>query len=180
MLLESGGVNCYKGLIFILGLILTSLGYTLKHQQSFNHIFTNIHQLTQHLFEDFNREPNSFGEKAYHEYQISGARGEAYLGLPSIHHALHMIGNKTLSDELLRITLQQLIRTTDDTVLLKRAGSFDRYMEIKKKVALLDVTQLDQVKTFTKEAIEENLSFGGAADLLVGTIFLHMVEHIYF
>lgn len=180
MLDETGGVNCYKGLIFILGLILTSLGYTLKHQQDFNHVFTNIHQLTQHLFDDFEQEPKSFGEKAFHEHRITGARGEAYLGLPSVHHALHVIGNKTLTDELLRIILQQIIRSTDDTVLLKRAGSFEAYTAIKKKVASLDVTQINQVKEFTREAIHQGLSFGGAADLLVATIFLHEIEQTYF
>lgn len=180
MFKATNGINCYKGLIFILGLVCTSLGYTLKHQQDFNHLFTNIHQLSQHLFDDFDQEPQSFGEKAYHEHRISGARGEAYLGLPSVHHALHAFGDKPMTDELLRLILQQLIRSTDDTVLLKRAGSFDNYMAIKKKVASLDVTKIDQVKAFTKEAIKQNLSFGGSADLLVATIFLHTIEHTYF
>ena len=180
MLIETHGVNCYKGLIFILGLVMTSLGYTMKHKQDFNHIFTNIHRLTQHLFDDFNSDPKTFGEKAYHEHQIKGARGEAYLGLPSVHHALQVIDYKPLTDENLRLTLQLLIRMTDDTVLLKRAGSFDAYVGIKKKVASLDVTQIDDVKAFTKEAIKQNLSFGGSADLLVATIFLHRIKQIYF
>ena len=89
-------------------------------------------------------------KKAYHEHQISGARGEAYLGLPSVHHAIHSMTNKSLDDTTLRQLLQQLIRSTDDTVLLKRAKSFENYMEVKKRVASLDVTDIEKVKSFTE------------------------------
>lgn len=180
MLDYTHGVNTYKGLIFILGLVTLSLGYTLKHKQDFNHIFQNIHYLSQNILSDFEKKPKTFGEKAYHEHQILGARGEAYLGLPSVHHALNLIGDKPLTDELLREVLQQLIRSTDDTVLLKRSGSFEKYMMIKKRVASIDVRNLDEVKTFTVYAIENHLSFGGAADLLIATIFLYEIKHTYF
>lgn len=180
MLQVTEGINCYKGVIFILGLVMLSLGYTIKHRQDFNHIFTNIHTLSQHLFEDFDHEPESFGEKAYHEHQISGARGEAYLGLPSVHHAIHSMTNKSLDDTTLRQLLQQLIRSTDDTVLLKRAKSFENYMEVKKRVASLDVTDIEKVKSFTERAIQEGLSFGGSADLLIATIFLYEIQKRYF
>lgn len=180
MLEFTEGVNCYKGLIFILGLVMASTGYTLSHIQDVSHIFTNIHHMTQNILDDFEKKPKTFGEKAYYEHQIMGARGEAYLGLPSVHHALNLMKDVPLSDTLLRQVLQQLIRTTDDTVLLKRAGSFEKYLKIKKQVAEIDVTQIEQVRTFTHWAIKENLSFGGSADLLIATLFIHDFAERYF
>lgn len=180
MLEHTQGVNCYKGLIFILGLVMVSTGYTLSKNQDVSHIFTNIHTMTQDILADFEKKPVTFGEKAYHEHQIMGARGEAYLGLPSVHHALNLMKDVPLNDTLLRKVLQQLIRTTDDTVLLKRAGSFDAYMAIKKEVSLIDVTDLAQVKHFTKGAIEKHLSFGGSADLLIATLFIYYFSQRYF
>lgn len=180
MLEYTKGINCYKGLIFILGVVLVSTGYTLSNQQDVGHIFTNIHTLTQNILDDFENNPKTFGEKAYHEHQIMGARGEAYLGLPSVHHALNLMKEMPLTDTLLRRVLQQLIRTTDDTVLLKRAGSFDAYMAIKKEVSMIDVTDLAQVKHFTEEAIEKHLSFGGSADLLIATLFIYHFSKRYF
>lgn len=180
MMQVTGGINTYKGLIFILGLVCLSLGYTMNHHQDFNHIFQNIHHLSQNILSDFEKKPKTFGEKAYREHQILGARGEAYLGLPSVHHALNLMSNATISDALLRRVLQQLIRTTDDTVLLKRAGSFENYMHIKKMVASIQVDNLEEVKSFTAYAIENHLSFGGAADLLIATIFLYEIKKRYY
>ncbi|HOI84782.1 MAG TPA: citrate lyase holo-[acyl-carrier protein] synthase [Acholeplasmataceae bacterium] len=174
------GINCYKGLIFILGLVMLSSGYVIKHKLDFNHIFLTIQLLAKPILEDFEKNPITFGEKAYHEHQIMGARGEASLGLPSVHHALRLIEGQEITDTRLREILQLLIRSTDDTVLLKRAGSFETYMEIKKKVASLDVTDIDEVKRFSQEAIDHRWSFGGSADLLIATLFIHELGIRYF
>jgi holo-ACP synthase CitX len=174
------GVNCYKGLIFILGLVMLSSGYILSHHHDFNHLFLTIQLLAKPLLDDFEKRPISFGEKAYHEHQIMGARGEAALGLPSVHHALRIMDQRPLTDDLLREILQLLIRSTDDTVLLKRAGSFEKYLAVKKKIALLDVHDLVAVRQFTQEAIDEKISFGGSADLLIATLFMHELQKHYF
>lgn len=174
------GVNCYKGLIFILGLVMLSSGYVMVHKQDFNHVFITIQLLAKPLLDDFEKRPVTFGEKAYHEHQIMGARGEAALGLPSVHHALRIMEGQAITDERMREVLQLLIRSTDDTVLLKRAGNFEKYMAIKKKVASLNVHQIDEVRRFTQEAIDENISFGGSADLLIATLFMHELEKRYF
>lgn len=176
----TGGINCYKGLIFILGLVMLSSGYVIRHKQDFNHVFLTIQLLAKPILDDFEKNPITFGEKAYHEHQIMGARGEAALGLPSVHHALRLIEDQEINDTRLREILQLLIRSTDDTVLLKRAGSFEQYMAIKKKVASLDVTNIDEVKRFSQEAIEHRWSFGGSADLLITTLFIHELEKRYF
>jgi triphosphoribosyl-dephospho-CoA synthetase len=159
---------------------MLSSGYILSHHHDFNHLFLTIQLLAKPLLDDFEKRPISFGEKAYHEHQIMGARGEAALGLPSVHHALRIMDQRPLTDDLLREILQLLIRSTDDTVLLKRAGSFEKYLAVKKKIALLDVHDLVAVRQFTQEAIDEKISFGGSADLLIATLFMHELQKHYF
>ncbi len=179
MLEETQGINCYKGLIFVLGWLMVSTGYALSHHQTIDHIFTNVHHMTHPLFDDFNKPPQTFGEHAYQTYQITGARGEAYLGFPSIHHALHILEHHPQNDATLRMVLKTLILATDDTVMLKRAGSLENYQKIKKMFIDLDPTDINQVKELTTYMINNKLSFGGAADLLIGTLFLHKIHHQY-
>ncbi len=177
MLVATNGVNCYKGLIFVLGLVMLSTGYILSHNQQFDLVFKNIQNMTKDLLREFDRDPITFGEQAYHTHQVKGARGEAYLGFPTIHLALVNLEYKeSLSDSSLRGLLKMIVLSTDDTVLLKRAGSLERYMMIKRKLAEVDTDNLDEVIEFTKYCIDENISFGGAADLLVSTIFLYLVK----
>ena len=177
MLRATNGVNCYKGLIFVLGLVMLSTGYIISHHQQFDLVFKNIQNMTKDLLREFDRDPITFGEQAYHTHQVKGARGEAYLGFPTIHLALVNLEYKeNLSDSSLRGLLKMIVLSTDDTVLLKRAGSLERYMMIKRKLAEVDTDQLDEVIEFTKYCIDENISFGGAADLLVSTIFLYLVK----
>ncbi len=180
MLKATDGINCYKGLIFILGLLLVSLGYTLKNKLPMTSLFKNIQDLSKSIYDDFKESPTTFGEIAYQNYHISGARGEAYLGMPSVQKAFELIKDEPITDQLLRKTLKQLILTTDDTVLLKRAGSIENYQMIKEKIKALDVENDEDVIAFTNEAIQLNLSFGGSADLLVTTLFLRNIAKNYF
>ncbi|MDO9628926.1 MAG: citrate lyase holo-[acyl-carrier protein] synthase [Acholeplasmataceae bacterium] len=177
MLKETGGINCYKGLIFVLGLVMLSTGYMISHHQQFDLIFKNVQNMTKDLLKEFDRDPITFGEQAFHTHQVKGARGEAYLGFPTIHLALVNLEYKdSLSDSALRGLLQMIILSTDDTVLLKRAGTLERYMMIKRKLSEVDTENLDEVIEFTKYCIKENISFGGSADLLVSTIFLFLIK----
>lgn len=179
MLNETDGINCYKGLIFVLGWLMVSMGYALRHHQTLEHFFTNVHHMTHPLFDDFDRPPTTFGEHAYQTYHITGARGEAYLGFPSIHHALHILEHHKFSDKTLRMVLKTLILATDDTVMLKRSGSLENYQKIKKMFVDLDPTDIEQVKNLTAYMIQERLSFGGAADLLIGTLVVHQIKQQY-
>jgi holo-ACP synthase / triphosphoribosyl-dephospho-CoA synthase len=182
MLQVTKGVNCYKGLIFVMGLTLLAAGYALARHQSFDKIFDNIRSMSFGLLGEFN-DMNlvTFGKEAYQEYKITGVRGEAYSGFPSIRSTLELIGEQDIADpKVLRNALKHLIINTQDTVLLKRAKSLSEYEKIKHMFASLDVSNISQVRQFTQYAIKRNLSFGGSADLLVATVFLNSLRHRYF
>jgi holo-ACP synthase / triphosphoribosyl-dephospho-CoA synthase len=180
MLKDTKQVNCYKGLIFSLGIILMALAFTIKNKQDFANLFDNIQIMTKNLDQEFDQDIDSYGLQAYQLYGIKGARGEAMSGYKSVQYVLNKASKEAFSDTHLRAILKDLIVRTEDTVLLKRAKTFQNYQRIKAEVNVLDVANLKAVKAFTKKAIENELSFGGAADLLVVTIFLHQVKHLYF
>ena len=181
MLKATNGINCYKGLIFMLGLTVISSGYALSHNQKFHEIFTNISVMTKDIFKEFDMKPKTFGMEAYRTHQIKGARGEAYLGLPSVQIALkELLHLSKLNDIALRVALKELILESEDTVLLKRAGSLKCYHEIKNILRSVDINDITDVRGFTQFSIQNHLSFGGSADLLVVSIYLYDIHQIFY
>ncbi|MBE0700285.1 MAG: citrate lyase holo-[acyl-carrier protein] synthase [Acholeplasmataceae bacterium] len=181
MLEKTGGINCYKGLIFILGLAILASGFALSHQQPFSMLFSNIKTMTKGLMKEFDQIADSFGLKAYQAFQIKGARGEAIRGLPSVVHALDIADHlEDLSAPNLRQLLKEIILISEDTVLLKRAKTLEAYGIIKKALKNIDARNINQARKFSDDAIMKGLSFGGSADLLVTTLFLHFLKKHFF
>ncbi len=172
------GVNAYKGLIYLLGLALLSFGYALKHQQEFIDIFENIKMMTKSIYEEFEQEPLTAGLSAYKEHKITGIRGEAYRGMPSVKSALELLTDE--NESTLRAVLKHLILVSEDTVFLKRAKSIENYHQIKEILKKTNISDPKHLETFNQLAIKENLSFGGSADLLIVTIFLKSIKSDYF
>lgn len=180
MLSTTRGINCYKGIIFIFSLLTLSLGYTIKHQKSFENLFNHMIEITKDLFNDFHTGNQTFGIKAYQEYGITGIRGEVKMGLPSVKMILSNYPDLHQANDLnLRKALRDLIIHSDDTVFLKRSGSIKRYHEIKEAFRNLDFDDPEKVKAFSDTMIKERLSFGGAADLLITSLFLSQIKYLF-
>lgn len=180
MLDATKGINCYKGLITVLGFACLSSGYALSHQKDFLNIFNNIKILSKDLLEDFDKSKDTFGVKAHQKYQIKGIRGELSNGLPSILQILEKYDYLSLDDPMtLRKALKDLILKTEDTVFLKRSGSLKTYENIKHELSLLNMDDITSIRSFTQKMINQHISFGGAADLLVTSIFLQNIKHLY-
>ena len=79
----------------------------------------------------------------------------------------------------LRKALKDLILKTEDTVFLKRSGSLKTYENIKHELSLLNMDDITSIRSFTQKMINQHISFGGAADLLVTSIFLQNIKHLY-
>ena len=179
MLIATNGINCYKGLIFVLGLSILASGYAIGHHESFDQIYTNISMMTKDIFEEFDQKPTSFGMEAYKNHQIKGVRGEVYLGLPSVQKSIHLL-DRGVSEDSLRSTLKNLILESEDTVLLKRAKSVENYYFIKQMIKKIDLNNSDELSSFTDYAISNHLSFGGSADLLIVSVFLNFLHESFF
>ena len=179
MFKQSLNVNTYKGLIFILGQTLGSLGYALKNKKDFNSIFTNLKEMGKDLINEL-KQPSfvTKGVIAYQKYGIEGARGEIKNGLLSVRNLL-AINDMETNDDLLN-ALVYLIINIDDTVFLNRAGSIERYQLFKKYFKELNINDGESINQLNKMCIENNLSFGGCADLLIVSIFLKMINNRLF
>ncbi|TVP84410.1 MAG: citrate lyase holo-[acyl-carrier protein] synthase [Acholeplasmataceae bacterium] len=175
MLTATAGVNCYKGLIFVLGLVLLATGVVIHRQEDMSMSFSHIKTMTKDILHEFDdHAETTSGIEAFEQYGIRGVRGEVHDGLPSVTKALSLLEPDTqLDDVMLRKLLQVLIVESEDTVLLKRAGSLREYQLIKDEIAALDMSDLTMVKHYTRSAVQRGLSFGGSADLLVATLFIH-------
>jgi len=169
-------VNCYKGLIFILGITLVACGHALKQKNEIDTVFGYVSHMTRDITSDYSKKMHTFGEIAYQKYQMKGARGEAISGLPSVKFGIHFLENHELSDTNLRVLLKEIALQIEDTVLLKRSRSMEFYHQVKLQLKKTDVTDSVSLKKFNQFCISNNLSFGGAADLLVTSLFLNQLK----
>lgn len=173
MFKATGGINAYKGLIFILGLAVSAIGYKLKHFS--DDLFDAISYISQDLVKDFEGEDKTFGMIAYKKYHILGARGEAINGL--IHLRGMLDTNKLDSNEDILKGLIYLIGCVDDTVLLKRCGNLEKYYQIKYRFKYLNFDYAE-INRLNEYCISKNYSFGGSADLLITGIVLKKLNEI--
>lgn len=164
------GINAYKGLIFDLGLIVASIGYKISHLNSDVNIFDNVKEMTEGITKELESGNDTFGKLAYQTYKIGGARLEAENGFPHVKEILNKDTDNLQS-------LIYLISNIDDTVLLKRCNSYQKYRDIKKKFTQLEINK-ESINRLTTKCIQENLSFGGAADLLIVMLFIKKINNI--
>ena len=169
------GVNCYKGLIYVLGITLIACGHTLRNLGCLEDVFKNIAIISKDVLHEFNLEGDSFGYQTFRKHNITGIRGEVNKGLPSLQLVLPIL-YESINYSSLHKALNELIIEAEDTVLLKRSGSIDKYYEVKNIVKKLDSTSVEDIKNFTTLAIENNWSFGGSADLLIVGIYLRFFK----
>lgn len=173
MLKVTNGINAYKGLIFNMGITVSAYGYTLSNNIEKKNIFDIIRIISSDVLKDFNLEDSTFGFQAYRKYNITGARGEVYLGIPTVRKALKYLDDYSEKSRLR--TLMYLISESEDTVLLKRSKTFKNYIDIKSRFKNSIYASEDEMVQLNNDCINQNLSFGGSADLLILTIFLSKI-----
>jgi holo-ACP synthase CitX len=173
MFKATNNINAYKGLIFNLGLMIAS--YSIKIS-----IYTNdyIYEISRLLAENILEEPkydsSSYGDKAYQKFNLLGVKGEALSGYKNIQKGFNYL--KEINAYNMFETLKYYIINVEDTSFLKRAGSFQFYKEVKILFSQLNTNNLIDIQKMTNFCIENNLSFGGSADLLAVTVFLKKVS----
>ena len=169
MLIACSNVNAYKGLIFNLGILLCALGLKLKSNTALS-IFEYVGILAKGITEELKEGLDTFGKVAYKKYGILGARGEAEACFKNLYDCMNIYN---LDNDLLD-ALIYLIINIEDTTLLKRCGSIEKYNFIKNEfIKSKDINYLNDL------CLKENLSFGGAADLLILACFLKDINDIF-
>ena len=187
----TNGINTHKGTIFSMGIIIAVLASYLKEVDKIDLkiLSKKIKSMCSPLLEELEN-TNSFstyGEKAFKNYHLTGARGLAISGydivlLDGIKKLIEF--TKILDFEISCILLLfYYISMLDDTNIVNRAN-FETLKEIQ---ILCKNLYEENSKYLSKEKIrnemsklndifiEKNISAGGSADLLILTIFIYLI-----
>ena len=185
------GINTHKGTIFSMGILLAVLGVHLKENKKIDLkiLSEKIKEMCKPLLNELEDADNisTYGEKAYKEYHLTGARGLAISGYEIVLlDGINKLKNfcKTLDFETACILLLfYYMSVLDDTNIVNRAS-----ITTLKEVQILSKELFEEnKKTLEKESIknsmsklndifiEKNISAGGSADLLILTIFIYLL-----
>ena len=185
------GINTHKGTIFSMGILLAVLGVHLKENKKIDLkiLSEKIKEMCKPLLNELEDADNisTYGEKAYKEYHLTGARGLAISGYEIVLlDGINKLKNfcKTLDFETACILLLfYYMSVLDDTNIVNRAS-----ITTLKEIQILSKELFEEnKKTLEKENIknsmsklndifiEKNISAGGSADLLILTIFIHLL-----
>lgn len=180
----TSGVNSQKGIIFLMGISLFSVGYVVQKTGAFNQqLFVETvrmicRQLVERETAEINSHPQTHGELCFQKYSVGGVRHEAEQGFPTVfQHGLPVLerekstGKKSLSQALLAI-----MAVLNDTNVLYRAGD-DVLNQLK---ALC----YDASNAFSEEKYQQIIDFclqhrispGGSADLLGISVFIYLLK----
>jgi holo-ACP synthase/triphosphoribosyl-dephospho-CoA synthase len=193
----TGGANTHRGLIFSLGLLCAAFGRLYRHDENpgLDRTLDLCRQMTAGLHEDFRQARKkaapglqeeralSHGEALYLRHGISGIRGEASRGFPTVRTiALPALGELLDAGHSLNdagaAALLRLIAHTEDTNIVHRSSP-EKLKEIQKNMAAFLETKpsmdalLKKAAELDGEFIRQHISPGGSADLLAVTLFLY-------
>jgi len=189
---QTNNVNTQKGLIFLLGLSVFATAFSLKDNDNFNpeYISEIIKNTTLNIVENelINNQNEFFsnGEKLFEKYGLkaAGARFQAQKGLPLVFEIIlpylrenmpeNYLENKIETDKILLTALLKIISKLDDTNVLHRNGII--IAEELKKFAKRVVDGKMSYNKFSEFCTENNISSGGAADILAVSLFFYFTE----
>ena len=188
----TNGVNTHKGTIFSMGILISVLSSYFKEADEIDlKVLSNkIKNMCSPLLNELENtnDFSTYGEKAFKNYHLTGARGLAISGydivlLDGINKLKEF--TKSLDFETSCILLLfYYISLLDDTNIVNRTN-FETLKEIQ---ILCKNLYEENVKSLSKEKIrnemsklndifiEKNISAGGSADLLILTIFIHFIK----
>lgn len=187
-------VNTHKGAIFSMGIFCAVAGYLHQHGQKKDsvHYFSDFsdtcRRICGHLMDDFKHisalSPRTNGEQLYLLHKITGIRGEAALGFPSVFRIGFPAYKKYCREGLSSLdagacTLLHLIAVAEDTNIISRS-SYETYLAIRQALAsYLRTASASEILSVLPEMdqifISRNISPGGCADMLALIYFLDLL-----
>lgn len=182
---QTCGVNTYKGLIYLLGILCASVSFVLKHQEPLEQVFERVHRLCAN---ELLRNVGSISKAHERGCFLLGARGETSLGFPTVRKALNFYeselekneeyGNAELN------TLLLLMSLTNDSNIAGRSGEDglerikNRASQVLSKGGLSSKEGTKDFKCLAEEVAQRRVSPGGSADLFICVNFLHRIKKI--
>lgn len=190
------GINTHKGAIFSMGITLAALGYLKKSEQviTTTGIQTVIQKMLMHLLDQDwaqlkAKESTSWtaGERQFMQSGLTGIRGEAAQGFPAVfkHGLPCLAATKGTTNVRILTVLMVIAQHISDSTLVKRAQTPEIIPEVQAKIKLwreaggLSTPEGRQLyQKLNQDFDERRLSLGGAADLVILTLFLGLLSHL--
>ena len=185
MLSVTGGVNTHKGALFSLGLICCAAGRRGEGTEA-SAILDAAGRIAAASLDDLkglSRDTaKTGGEKQYIHAGLTGVRGEAAAGFPSVRDialpALKraLLDGRHLNDAGLEALIALMARLQDSNILRRRGEA--ALQSVQDQAALLERNgfEPEQLRRMNDVFIRENISPGGSADLLAAAYLLYFIE----
>lgn len=192
MFAATKGVNTHKGAVFSLGILVmaTAASWRKLGQVDLADIQAVVKDALVDLVKDDlkklpDAEDETAGEQQYRKYGLTGIRGEAQAGYPTVFQYGLPTMLKTTGNWNTRIVqaLLVLARHTEDSTLIKRAGGpailqwkdkqVDECLAVGGTTTAAGRALLNDLE---QEFSRRHLSLGGTADLVILTVFLTFVK----
>ena len=184
----TNGVNTHKGMIFSLGIFCCALGYLYGNDIPYTEASfrDTCRQMTAHILDDFQgitlETAKTHGERLYARYGITGIRGEAADGYPTVFETalpvFRQYRNEGLSaNDAGVLTLLHIIAGSVDTNIIARSD-YETFRKVQAQIQSMLNSGIDtrdfiaEIRTLDQEFIKMNISPGGSADMLALTYFV--------
>lgn len=184
MLRATGGVNTHKGAIFSLGILCAAAGYMRAGEPGTGagELFSLAAAIAAPSMAQLGK-GDSHGQTAYEKYGMSGIRGEAASGFPTVRdRALpeytRLRARGLDPDTAGVLCLLHIMAWAQDTNIVSRGGP-EALEQIQGRLRTLldgergEAELMSFARELDRELTEKNISPGGCADLLAAAIFVH-------
>lgn len=173
---ETCGANAYKGFIFAGGILLGAAGYAVGRGLA----FSDVYRVAAEICRDIEDAPacNTFGYYAFKELGFGGIRKHAKCGFDVVKLAEERLDTALSRGSLLSV-LTAIVGKIDDSVLLKRAKSIERYLHFKEMISTATLSDSDELLKLNRLCEEENISIGGSADVLIAAVMMRKLREIF-
>ena len=185
MMAETGGVNTHRGAIWAMGLLVSAVAMQPESLLP-QHIARRAAKIAA-LPDAFSPKKFSKGSHAVQRYQVPGAREEAQGGFPHIIDCalpqLHRSRSRGASESEAQVdALLAVMTRLTDTCVLSRGGlpalnaMHQGAQAVLAAGGMHSVAGRQQLRRLERRMLSDNVSPGGAADLLAATLFLDSVS----
>lgn len=174
MLFTTNGVNTYKGALFSMGLVLYAASYLCRQNDKIQE--QELQKTIKLLSTKFSQPDDTHGKKVIEKHNIKGALNSAIDGYTLLFDEWLPFFIKHKNEEHSLIKLLLFIMTNlDDTNIYYRKGE-EVVAHVKQQAQeILDDFSIDRVEKLNREFVKENISPGGAADMLSLTLFIDSI-----
>ncbi len=173
MFTATNGVNTHKGVIFLLGFLLPAITRKVFYGDDLQN---TIKFLAKDIYNDFEEiDKPTFGINAYHQYQITGIRGQVSEGMELTFNIYEKYCDYDIDNATVLKILLSSMSKLDDTVILHRKdiSYLEHTKTIAKQILVLDEQEQQlEIERYTKQFIDDGVSPGGSADITITVLIL--------